>query len=85
MKLEMVYVEWIDSCAKGFWHALKEATALSPDHCCTVGFLVNETEEFITLSGSHTNRVASEEDQADASICIPKIAITRRVEAVEKE
>lgn len=73
--MEVRYIEWLDSCAQSFWSDEKLAKDLRPDHCSTVGFVVNETDEFVTVIQSFTNR-DGEQDQAGHTLCIPKFAIT---------
>ena len=55
--MKIALVTWKDSCltATGSYD-LKEATELHLIDCRTVGFVVQETEEFITLAASCLNK-----------------------------
>ena len=78
MRFPVVYVEWLDSSHKPEWHTLSE-TQHPSDKCVSVGFLVDETDDWITFIQSCTNREKDANDQADASMTIPKVAITKRI------
>lgn len=75
--MEIRYVEWVDSSGRGHWHAMKEARDLVPDRCTTVGFVLTESDDYLTLIQSFTNRKEEDDNQADNAISIPKVAITK--------
>lgn len=76
---EVRYVEWLDSTGMHGWRDLKENVSLEPDHCMTVGFVIKETDDYLTLLQSHTARKDGDLDSGDNSICIPKFAITNSI------
>jgi hypothetical protein len=78
MTPDIVYVEWDDSAGTPGWvrnEDLDQACYVAK--CCTVGFLVTETETQITLALN-----ASQDGKSSHfgdCITIPKCAVTRRV------
>ena len=79
MKMDIIYVEWIDSTSLHGWNSPAEAKALKSDPCRTVGFLLQETDDAVTLVMSHTSRDEENgrESMANA-VVIPKFAVTNR-------
>jgi len=50
MKYRLILIEWLDS--KGVidcWEFLDEIKPMKPSHCFSVGFLIEETEEYKTI------------------------------------
>ena len=78
MRFPVIYVEWLDSSHTPNWHDFDQ-TKHPVDNCASVGFLVDETDDWITIIQSCTNREKEANDQADASMSIPKVAVTKRV------
>ena len=76
---KVVLVEWVDSSGTGGWQPLTQVVKMEPDRCISVGFVVNETDKYVTLIQSFTNRKDSTTDEADHALTIPKRAITRIV------
>ena len=70
-------MEWVDSSSIHGWQPYKEQRTLEPDRCCTAGFVIKETDDYVTLVLSHTNRKDSDDESANGSIVIPKVAITK--------
>ena len=53
--MKIVLVEWWDSCSQGAnWIHRADAKNLCPSHCVTMGIVLNETPDFITLAGSNS-------------------------------
>lgn len=75
-KYEIRYVEWIDSCAESGWQPIRDLAKNSPDPCVSVGFVIAESGEHITLMQSHTERLGGDQT-GSAALTIPKFAITR--------
>lgn len=74
--MKTVYLEWVDSIMSpgGSWAEIELVKKRKIDRCRTIGFVVNENKNEITVIGSHshaTNEVAG-------SITIPKCAIRKR-------
>lgn len=73
--VKMIYVEWVDSSHSSGWVAAEDAIKLAGDFKCrTVGFLLVETDEHLTVVQTHTEDVK----QVDGVMTIPKVAITKR-------
>lgn len=67
-------VEWTDSASirGGHWHSYDDAESLTPDNCKSVGWILRETKEAITIvPHSALHSIGGE-------MCIPKVAITKR-------
>lgn len=75
----MRLVEWLDSCSEHGWQPLTDSKKIEPDHCSSVGFVIADTDEYLTLLQSFTNRKDAAADQGDNSICIPKFAILNSI------
>lgn len=73
-------VEWIDSQGDGSWHPLFEAKAEEVSRITTVGYVIGETDEAVTLAQSIDGKGGNERRIAmvDNTITIPKVAITKR-------
>ena len=70
---EVTYIQWIDSASYAVpWSSPQDIAELEPVVIHTVGFVVNETDEFITLVSSLTD------DAAGGDVTIPKVAIKDR-------
>ena len=69
-----VYIEWRDSAGVEGW---SEDCELTPAIIQSVGILVSETEDSITLTISQDYNSTPKYDYL---LCIPKFAITRREE-----
>lgn len=72
---DILLVEWIDSCGSSGWRPLADIQQ-EPSRCQTVGWLVSENKEALTLA---LNRAENHDNVPfGETICIPKIAIKRR-------
>lgn len=81
----LLEIDWVDSHMKGSWVGVDHAKnyASDPGKCKSVGYLVGETEEMITLvmNLSLNHKTHEVVDVADA-MSIPKVAIRSRNEIV---
>ena len=72
--MKLVYVEWLDavSIGTGGWVKLRDVEKLTPDLVRSVGWVVEETRDYLTMiSHNGDNEVAGE-------FCIPKACIRKR-------
>jgi hypothetical protein len=73
--LKIIFIEWLDSCGSSGWRPLAEIQT-SPALCQSVGFLVAETKDAITVA---LNRTRSDGNVPFGEcMAIPKIAIKRK-------
>ncbi len=74
-------VEWIDSSEydDASWKSEKEVKELTPMRIKSCGFLVNEDDIYLTLSGSINNSDKECEAQYGGLLSIPKCAIIKRL------
>lgn len=73
MSERAVMVTWFDSCSAngGPWMDRESAEEMKPIECVTVGFVMSETAEYITVASSVTI-----EQQVAGDMCIPRSCIT---------
>lgn len=64
-----VQVKWIDSSSPGTWQEHDHVMDLTPLMITTVGYVQNETDEFITIAG-HIAKYS-----VTGIMCIPKVSI----------
>ena len=69
--MKIVLVNWLDSNSNSAWHNITEAKHLRPSPCVTIGYVLEDTEEYITIASSF----ATENDSVSDVICIPKFAV----------
>ena len=73
--MKALYIEWIDSSGlQGCWHDVETFKNAKLVTCKTIGFVVDENAETITLVGSHN----PDGDQVSGDMTIPKTAIKKR-------
>lgn len=78
-------VEWVDSAQPlPGWRFLEDAPEMEIVECCSVGWVVGETEGVLMLAPNLGDR-NSKLPQASGFIRIPKQAITRKVSLVETQ
>lgn len=75
--LKAVYIRWIDSSSMigdGIWTDRDQINPdnLKPEICETIGWLMHETEDFVTIASSVCK------NQVHGHMCIPKVAIVER-------
>lgn len=75
---EVRLVEWIDSSGSSGWQPIEDAAKIVPDPCLSVGFVIHEADDYLTLFQSVTTR-KSGRDYVDQVLAIPKCSITRTV------
>lgn len=71
--MKILFVSWIDAKANIGWID-KDSEDLGIDQCSSVGFLVKETEEYLSLAAAVSG------EQFNAIISIPKPWIKKREE-----
>ena len=72
--MDIVYVEWIDSSRTGGWTSGREAVIPYEKLACeSIGFLVNDSEDSITITSS----LAMPERGCLNALTIPKCAIRK--------
>jgi hypothetical protein len=74
--VEIRYVEWMDSLGSGGWIKLSEAKEYRPQLCKTVGFVVEDGDQYVTFSLCEDTQ-AGDNNHVDNVLCIPKFAITK--------
>jgi hypothetical protein len=81
MSNTVIYVEWIDSSEydDASWKSEKEVKELTPMRIKSCGFLVNEDDIYLTLSGSINNYDKECEAQYGGLLSIPKCAILKQL------
>lgn len=74
-KIKSVYVKWLDSQGYRYdaWRRVEETNDLKPEIVETRGYILQETDEYITIAASVSNA-----DNALGVVCIPKVAIVKR-------
>ena len=72
--MRLLYLEWDDSASfpDSDWHSLKESKSLTPDLCKSVGWVIAESPDHLTLA-SHLS-----ESEMCGEIAIPKTCIRKR-------
>jgi len=69
--MKLVMVEWIDSYTEFGWNSKEDYELLKPTHPVSVGILIADSIESISLIQTRSN------DQYTSSITIPKGCIRR--------
>jgi hypothetical protein len=75
MKYKLIFLEWLDS--KGItnqWEYFDEIEPMKPSRCFSVGFLIEETDEYKTIAQSLNA------SQVIGRMTIPRCAIQRITE-----
>lgn len=68
-------VDWIDSAGqRSVWESLAGLEAYTPCRVVSIGFIVKETGDFITLA----NSMAVDTDDLSGGVCIAKSAVLKR-------
>lgn len=63
---------WEDSSSTSVWTYFEQVNELEPMAITSIGFILNETDDFVTMAG-HISK-----HQADGAMCIPKACIKSR-------
>lgn len=72
--MRRVVIHWLDIQTDHGWEA--KADSLKPAECESIGFLMHESDEYVTLAGTRHAR----QEETNCRICIPKGCIVRREE-----
>lgn len=72
MKKKLVKIRWLDTYALPQWSSESEVSDVKPKVCETVGWLYKETESYVTVVGTLTERPDIFEDKYADVNCIPK-------------
>jgi len=70
-----IYIEWEDSSAMAgrVWQEREQVSEQELCRCSTIGFVINETKDSITIAGSMESN-----DYVSGDMTIPKSAIRKR-------
>ena len=75
---QLVAVEWLDHCTRDgpAWQSMEDVKGLSPAVCYSVGYLINETDQYVTIAA----HVGPDDDdhEVGGAMCIVKSCIVRR-------
>jgi hypothetical protein len=78
----MVRVEWEDSAIlQRGWQGHEDAETVKPVRGITVGFLLRDDEEAVTVAGSYGIEDEADDTNTLGGMCIPRSAV-RKVERV---
>lgn len=74
MKHKALYVEWEDSCSVGsrVWVSAEDVRDSRPSKCVSIGLVVKETNDFITLAG---HWAGEESGDYSGNLTIPRSAV----------
>lgn len=75
--MKAVRIEWFDSCVTSGWQNTPSKKHCKPPKCITVGMLLHDTKDFVTVVQS-----TSSSDHVDCFITIPHCVITEIRELV---
>lgn len=80
--MQMVYVEWVDSCTSGnegqTWNKLKDL-AINPIICTSAGFLLNDTLDYIVIAAHYCKATEQTEEFYSGEMIIPtKCILSKR-------
>jgi len=70
--MKMVLVEWVDSAFMQGWMLKEQALTHKFSHCTSIGFLVSEDKEQVTIVQSE-----SDKDSVGDGLSIPKCSIKK--------
>lgn len=73
--MEVRYVAWVDSLGSSGWEPMADARDARPMRIFTVGFVLDEGDDYVTILQSYDERKTGR-PHCDNYICIPKVAIT---------
>lgn len=71
MDFPIVWIEWHDATSPTGWQTMAEAQALAPEHVITVGFLISQNKDKVTIAASLSGNECGE------IIVIPKSWVTQ--------
>lgn len=73
--MKVLTVQWIDSAGGAGWEFVEDFRE-EPVHVTTYGFLVHESDSFITIAQSYAPETVQAREQINNTISIPKCAVT---------
>jgi len=76
---ELYYIEWKDACANPGWIDITDIKDAKLASCKSVGWIIGETPEQVTLVSSQNDGGGGPAFQVDGHITIPTATITRRI------
>ncbi len=80
--MRMVLVEWTDACSDDAgWKPLKKIKKQTPVIVMSMGFLVKDDPDYVTVIGSHVPF----DDTTDGDVTIPRGMVRSITELVVKE
>lgn len=82
--ISLELVVWVDACSDDGWSTIDHALAQEPAECVSVGIVLKETPQFLTLVGTF-NVVHDEVNQAGAIWTIPISSIVSRTPLVPQD
>lgn len=74
-KFPLVKCVWTDIVARDGWHSLNEAMKLRPTTFTSIGFLLEETEEYVIITSHFENGQQDEPPICGSTHCIPWVVI----------
>ena len=81
---DIVLIEWVDSCGHERWEFLDEIEPMPPHVCHTIGFLMDDKEEYKTIASSlSTSQVLGR--LTIPSVCIRSITVLKSCEIAEPD
>lgn len=75
----LVEVEWVDSHVHDRWVSPEKILETQLARCRSVGYLVQDTEEFVTIAQSLGVRPDGEVEEYGQPITIPRVALVGEV------
>lgn len=74
--MKLVKIKWIDSCSPSasVWTRIENLKGYSPEVAKSVGYVIGEDKTCITIAAH-----VSEGGSVSGVMCIPKVAIIKRV------
>lgn len=79
---DIVKVSWIDSNGRSRWHPKSEGSELRPSTCRTVGEVLSEGKDFLTVASSLSDTYEDYLELVDNVMSIPKSSI-KLIEVLE--
>lgn len=79
MDSDILWVEWVDAVSCAGWTDIEDYQGRNLDLCESVGFLVHEDEQSLTLAAARSA------EQVNATIAIPKACVLRTKRMTARE
>lgn len=81
--MKVVKVKWIDSTAGSGWES-KEGFKMEPAYVLTYGFLIDESDKYISIVQSYSPGNDTNEEQVLNNVTIPRCAVLS-METIEED